>query len=153
MLGVGGVLLAAVAVAGWFVTRRADSPVAMQRPVPLTSYPGDEQQPSFSPDGSQVVFSWNGEKQDNYDLYVKVVGPGAPLRLTTDSGPDFSPRWSPDGRSIAFARASPDDIKIMLIPALGGSERTLARFKRIRMWRMLDLVTGWQVAGRRRPAR
>ena len=30
--------------------------------------------PTFSPDGTQVAFSWNGEKEDNFDIYVKFVG-------------------------------------------------------------------------------
>ena len=146
VLVVGSAVLLAGAVAGWFVTRKTAAPAAaMRRPVPLTSYPGSELQPSFSPDGSQVVFSWNGEKQDNYDLYVKVVGPGAPLRLTTDAGVDFSPKWSPDGRTIAFARGFSDGTQsIMLIPALGGPERTLDRFRRIRP----DVVLDWSPDGK-----
>ena len=125
------VLIAGTGLAGWLVLRRtAPAPAAaVQRPVPLTSYQGREEDPSFSPDGSQVVFSWDGEKQDNVDLYVKVVGPGAPLRLTTDPGRDFSARWSPDGRTIAFARSSGAETRIMLISALGGPERTVAKVR------------------------
>ncbi|HEX2455645.1 MAG TPA: protein kinase [Vicinamibacterales bacterium] len=153
VLVLGGVVLVAGAVARWFVTRKTvPTAVAIERPAPLTSYPGDESYPSFSPDGSQVVFSWDGEKQDNYDLYVKVVGPGAPLRLTTDPGVDFSPAWSPDGRTIAFARSNAEEIQIMLIPALGGPERTLARFTRNRSYRMLSWAPDGKwlvVAGRR----
>ena len=146
MLMIGGAVLAAVAIGGWLAMRTPAAPAeAMGRPIPLTSYPGDETAPSFSPDGSQVVFSWNGEKQDNYDIYVKVVGPGAPLRLTTDAGVDFSPKWSPDGRTIAFVRASADRImSVMLIPALGGPERTLARFRRIRP----DILIDWSPDGK-----
>ena len=60
---------------------------------PLTTYPGSERSPTFSPDGTQVAFSWNGEKQDNYDIYVKMVDSGsAPLRLTTNPEPDGNPR-------------------------------------------------------------
>ena len=33
--------------------------------VPLTSTPGDETVPTFSPDGDQIAFAWNGEKGDN----------------------------------------------------------------------------------------
>jgi Tol biopolymer transport system component len=133
-VGVAALLLAGVGV--WLVTRKTSAPAlsSMQRPVPLTSYQGHEDQPSFSPDGSQVVFTWDGDKQDNFDLYVKVVGPGAPLRLTTDPGIDFSPRWSPDGRTIAFARSSGEETRIMLIPALGGPERTVARLKTVRFY-------------------
>ncbi len=57
--------------------------------VPLTSYPGTEDMPSLSPDGSQVAFRWNGEAEDNFDIYVKLVGPGLPIRLTTDPAPDL----------------------------------------------------------------
>ena len=35
------------------------------RAVPLTTLPGIARYPSFSPDGNQVAFTWNGPKQDN----------------------------------------------------------------------------------------
>ncbi len=124
---VAGLTLAG-AFAGWLFARRPAPAEVMERPVPLTGYQGDELQPSFSPDGNQVVFTWNGDKEDNYDIYLKLVGPGAPLRLTTDPAPDFSPKWSPDGRTIAFVRGGPGWNAVMLIPALGGRERTLMRF-------------------------
>ena len=97
------------------------------RPVPLTSYPGHEVAASFSPDGNQVAFSWNGGTTENFDVYVKVVGP--PLRLTTHPDLDGSPVWSPDGRRIAFLRGRPEageKMGLYLIPALGGNERKLA---------------------------
>jgi len=72
--------------------------------VPLTSYPGNELSPSFSPDGAQVAFAWDGEKQDNWDIYVKQIGVEPPYRLTNDPAMDYGPAWSPDGRFIAFLR-------------------------------------------------
>src|SRR6185436_6196075 len=83
-------------------------------------------------DSSQVAFSWNGPNEDNFDIYVKLVGPGEPHRLTSDPGQDRSPAWSPDGRQIAFARVAgvfPNMLRagIHLIPALGGgAERRVA---------------------------
>jgi Tol biopolymer transport system component/DNA-binding winged helix-turn-helix (wHTH) protein len=96
--------------------------------VPLSTYPGFQVHPSFSPDGNQVAFVWNGEKQDNFDIYVKVVNTvGAPLRLTNDPAADFSPAWSPDGGSIAFLRRISDDkCALLLIPALGGPQRKIS---------------------------
>jgi Tol biopolymer transport system component len=90
--------------------------------VPLSTYPGYQEEPSFSPDGNQVAFAWNGEKQDNSDIYVKLIGTsGPPLRLTSDSAKDFSPAWSPDGRYIAFIRDLSDEKGLVfLVPALGG---------------------------------
>jgi len=89
--------------------------------VTLTSYPGNELAPSFSPDGNQVAFAWNGEAEDNYDIYVKQIGPGNPVPLTSNAADDFSPRWSPDGKWIAFARKQGENnVGIYVIPALGG---------------------------------
>ncbi len=74
------------------------------RVVPLTSFPGFERDPALSPDGNQVAFAWSGEKNDNWDVYLKFVGSSEMRRLTTDPLQDVSPRWSPDGRYIAFKR-------------------------------------------------
>jgi len=115
--------------AGWYWLNRQGpgEPEATLTAVPLTTYPGSETNPSFSLDGTQVAFSWNGEAQDNYDIYVKQIGVEPPSRLTTDPAPDARPAWSPDGRTITFLRTlSPDKKAIMLIPQRGGRERLLA---------------------------
>ena len=52
----------------------------------------------------EIAFAWNGEGQDNFDIYRKLIGAGEPLRLTRDPADDESPAWSPDGRFIAFLR-------------------------------------------------
>jgi Tol biopolymer transport system component/DNA-binding winged helix-turn-helix (wHTH) protein len=72
--------------------------------VSLTRLAGDEDWPAFSPDGEQVAFSWTGEKSDNVDIYVTLVGATELRRLTTDPAVDYAPSWSPDGRRIAFLR-------------------------------------------------
>ena len=95
--------------------------------VPLTAWPGHQQSPSLSPDGSQVAFSWDGPGSENYDIYVKLVGPGEPVRITTDSAIDDQPAWSPDGRFIAFLRSRSEiHADLFVIPALGGAERKVA---------------------------
>jgi Tol biopolymer transport system component/DNA-binding winged helix-turn-helix (wHTH) protein len=140
-------LAAAVAVAAlaWWRRRPSTEPPGALRgliPVPLTTYPGAEIYPTLSPDGSQVAFSWDGSR-DNFDIYLKLVGPGEPHRLTTDPALDFSPAWSPDGRQIAFLRSlapgENDRCGIYVIPALGGAERRLAE---------IDLTTTPGAAGR-----
>jgi serine/threonine protein kinase len=119
-------VLAIAATAGWYSLSKGGKPAGQMRPVPLTANAGIESSPSFSPDGTQIAFSWNGEKQDNFDIYVKLIGPGAPLRLTSDPAADSSPAWSPDGRWIAFIRAPESGLAtLLLIPALGGPERKI----------------------------
>src|SRR5437588_583128 len=115
--------------AGVFWTTRSRPQLAgpeMQAMV-LTSYPGQQQTPALSPDGKQVAFSWNGEKGDNFDIYVKLVDAGTPIRLTQDPAFDGAPAWSPDGRFLAFVRLSPEGKGgYYVIPALGGAERKIA---------------------------
>ena len=104
-----------------------DAPPEPLQAVPLTSYPGSEFSSSFSPDGNQVAFCWDGENQDNLDIYVKMIGSETPLRLTTHPARDFSPAWSADGRTIAFLRGMPrQKAAVLLIPAIGGPERLVA---------------------------
>ena len=96
---------------------------APMRATPLTSLPGLERYPSFSPDGNQIAFAWEGGNGVNQDIYIKVVGTGVPLRLTTHPAADQKPAWSPDGRYIAFIRSSEEGGGLFVIPALGGPER------------------------------
>ena len=124
-------LLAAVLLAVTAVTVSLRQPELTRRtplrPVPLTTYPGSEITPSFSPDGNQVTFAWNGPIGDDYNIYVVIVGASEPLQLTKGPGYDFAPIWSPDGRWIAFWRRHPPNrmVQLIVIPALGGRERKL----------------------------
>jgi Tol biopolymer transport system component/serine/threonine protein kinase len=120
----GGLIVLALAGA-WLWQRPASAPPETLAPV--TSYPGSQLYPSFSPDGRQIVFSWNGEKGDNTDIYVKLVGETSALRLTTDPAADTFPVWAPDGKRIAFRRAGPHS-GIYTVSPLGGAEQKLSDF-------------------------
>jgi eukaryotic-like serine/threonine-protein kinase len=123
--------LAIATVGVWLVRSKHGLLEAQLVTVPLTSYQGNQAWPSFSPDGAQVAFAWDGEKEDNWDIYVKQIGVEPPYRLTNDPATDYSPAWSPDGRLIAFLRdVSPGKTAIMLIPQRGGTERILAQVDR-----------------------
>jgi Tol biopolymer transport system component/predicted Ser/Thr protein kinase len=124
----GAVLLAVLGAGLWFRGMRVAprAPGANWRVLPLTSYPGNESHATFSPDGNQIAFTWNGAGVEKWDIYVKLVGAGTPLRLTTDPANDVSPAWSPDGRHIAFLREMDQSAALMIVPALGGLERKLA---------------------------
>jgi Tol biopolymer transport system component/DNA-binding winged helix-turn-helix (wHTH) protein len=126
-LSIALLLAAGIVVGIEFFTPGRKPSVSVPKIVPLTSFPGKELHPTFSPDGNQLAYAWNGEKGDNFDIYVQLIGAGVALRLTHDSDADFSPAWSPDGQYIAFIRQSITGAGIFLIPALGGHERELAK--------------------------
>lgn len=132
--GLAGVVLVAAA---WIILVRPSERGASAAPpllpaprvMPLTRLSGSEHQPTFSPDGSQLAFTWDGGAPDNADIYVTLVGSAEVRRLTTDAGRDFAPQWSPDGRQIAYVRAAgPTSQRIRVMSALGGSDREVSDF-------------------------
>jgi Tol biopolymer transport system component/tRNA A-37 threonylcarbamoyl transferase component Bud32 len=119
-----------IGAAGLWFRLKSGSPEVPLVAVPLTSYGGLELWPTLSPDGTQVAFSWDGEKQNKFDIYVKQIGVEPPFRLTSDAAMDYSPAWSPDGGFIAFLRElSHDKTDIVLVPQRGGPERILSEIK------------------------
>ena len=123
------VVFVAVAAWYWFWKRKGpDAPQPVLTAKPLTTNPGFESMPSLSPDGTYVAYGSFGDKLDNLDIYVMLIGgAGPPSRLTSDPAVDMCPAWSPDGRSIAFIRERDDKDEVLLIPANGGPERKLTQ--------------------------
>jgi tricorn protease len=69
----------------------------------------------LSPDGSALVFAWQG------DIWkVSAIG-GVAQRLTAHAAEDMDPVFSNDGQSIAFASDRADGVQIFTMSA-GGSE-------------------------------
>jgi serine/threonine protein kinase/Tol biopolymer transport system component len=123
--------LVLMSVAGAWLLVRSHRQVDVPPPrvVPLTALLGQESHPTFAPDGEQVAFAWNGPKQDNWDIYVTLVGSSDVRRLTSDPAADTHPTWSPDGRQIAFLRQRPGGSTIQAVSPLGGAERKLSDFR------------------------
>jgi tricorn protease len=67
----------------------------------LSSPPGEEMFPRFSPDGSQIAFSANYD--GNTDVYVVPALGGDVVRLTHHPMDDRVIDWHPDGKRILFA--------------------------------------------------
>ncbi len=74
--------------------------------IPITSSPGEESYPRFSPDGSQIAYT--ASYQGNMDVYIVPVTGGLPSRITYSSFPDRMVDWHPDGEHLIFA--SPREI-------------------------------------------
>jgi tricorn protease len=67
----------------------------------LTSTPGAETEPHFSPDGSQIAYT--ATIAGNTDVYVMPAAGGDAKRLTYHPGADRARGWTPDGRRVIFA--------------------------------------------------
>ena len=70
---------------------------------------------AISPDGSQIVFSYQG------DLYKVAATGGRAMQLTTHPGHDTRPVWSPDGKQIAFASDREGSFDVFIMSAEGGA--------------------------------
>ncbi|HWB26623.1 MAG TPA: PDZ domain-containing protein [Chitinophagaceae bacterium] len=67
----------------------------------LSSPPGVESFPKFSPDGKSIAFT--GNYDGNEDVYVIPSTGGVPLRITEHGYPDRVVDWTPDGKRVLFA--------------------------------------------------
>ena len=67
----------------------------------LTSSPGEESFPRFSPDGTKVAYS--ASYDGNVDVFVVPAAGGEPLRLTYHPMGDRVIGWTPDGTRVLFA--------------------------------------------------
>ncbi|MGW8267537.1 MAG: S41 family peptidase, partial [Longimicrobiales bacterium] len=66
----------------------------------VTTHPGSEGNPRFSPDGRMLAFT--GEYDGNADVFVVPVAGGAPTRLTWHPSADVVQDWTPDGGRVLF---------------------------------------------------
>jgi Tol biopolymer transport system component/tRNA A-37 threonylcarbamoyl transferase component Bud32 len=127
-VGIAAATVVVLAGALWAIWPAPEAPLPARSIGKLTSFPGDEAYPAFSPDGSQVAFAWNGERRENADIYIKRIDADTPLRLTTDPADDIAPAWSPDGSRLAFVRGTEGPASIYLTAPVPGAERKLVEY-------------------------
>jgi Tol biopolymer transport system component len=112
----------------------------------LTSDPGYQAEPTFSPDGETIAYV--SDRDGNFEIYMQQVSGGPAVNLTHNPAADIQPAFSPDGRQIAFVSdrggasvvfvAAPSlplvggDIWVM--PALGGAARRVAMAGNFPSW-------------------
>jgi tricorn protease len=128
-----GKLAAFVVHGNVFVTEvwsEDDQKIAKPPTVQITSTPEREMDPTWSPDGTKLLFA--SERDGNYDLFT--VEPEDPssgwtggfdwLWTTVVATPaeETGPAYSPDGTSIAYVRGNGD---LMVVATDGGSPREI----------------------------
>lgn len=126
-----GIAVAAIAYAVWALQTgsKSSSPAAAvaSPSMPLTSFPGAEREPAWSPDGRQLAFNWDEGKDEGVEIFLMQPETRRTLKVTNDSGYKQRPAWSPDGRWIAYARFSEPENRstLNLISPLGGPKRVI----------------------------
>ncbi len=124
-----GLVLMGGGYAGYRMMQRnttpAFTPLMTAKAISLTTFPGMETVPAFSPDGKLLAFAWGGEKNENLDIFIKQIDGEGMFRLTNHPASESDPAWSPDGKQLAFTRFTKPDCGIYLMPAIGGVERKL----------------------------
>jgi dipeptidyl aminopeptidase/acylaminoacyl peptidase len=98
----------------------------------ITKGDHDNVDPSWSPDGTTIVFSSDRDPQRNdrqhrSDLYAVPAAGGRPQRLTDGKGRVSVPAFSPDGSHIAFAGHQSgtswnQDAHVFVVPSDGSGE-------------------------------
>ena len=143
-------LLAATPLGGLAIRAlRGAGPPAAAGPgsvEPLTTDPGYEGEPSFSPDGQTIAYV--SDRDGNFEIYLQQLSGGPAINLTRCAAGDIQPSFSPDGHEIAFvsSRAGSSDIfasapglplvggDIWVMPALGGPPRRIVESGNFPSW-------------------
>ncbi|MDX6765348.1 MAG: biopolymer transporter Tol [Candidatus Methylacidiphilales bacterium] len=104
-------------------------------------FPGTNQSPSFSPDGSTLALILS--KDGNTDLYTMPADGGTANRLTRTRGTESTPTWSPDGSTLAFISDDRGSPQVYLIPSAGG------QLQRINTSSTYTTETDWSPDGKK----
>jgi TolB protein len=92
----------------------------------LTNTPGIiNTSPSYSPDGSKIVF--NSDRGGSQQLYTMDVSGGNVQRISFGDGRYGTPVWSPRGDLIAFTKMSGGQFSIGVMHPDGSGERSLTQ--------------------------
>ncbi len=87
----------------------------------LTFGPGDKSYPRWSPDGTKLLYSAPGGRDElgndlGLDVFVMNFDrTGEPFNLTRNIGDDSQANWSPDGSQIAFTSTRVNDLQQVFV--------------------------------------
>ncbi len=112
----------------------------------LTTDPGYEGEPTFSPDGETIAYV--ADRTGTFQIFLKQISGGPDINISNNSADDVQPAFSPDGKQIAFVstRSSSSNLHypgvdfpllggdIWVMPAFGGSARRIADLGNFPSW-------------------
>ena len=91
-------------------------------PAPVTTDSAFDNEPTWSPDGTQIAF--HRVEAGNDDVWIMNADGSGQRNLTRSAGVDSQPAWSPDGRRIAFTSTRDQALGEIYVMDRDGSHRT-----------------------------
>ena len=89
----------------------------------LTNNLTNDQFPSWSPDGTKIVFGSN--RDGNYEIYTMDADGTNQTRLTNHINTDYYPTWSHDGTKIAFTSWRDGNPQVYTMDAYGTNQTNI----------------------------
>lgn len=81
----------------------------------LTSLPGIESDPVWSPDGKSIAFA--SDRNGGSDIYIMDADGGSARRLTSNSATEIPEAFTPDGKNVVFSAAIQDAPSSVMFPS------------------------------------
>jgi dipeptidyl aminopeptidase/acylaminoacyl peptidase len=94
--------------------------------INISNSPGYDNQPSFLPDGSAILFASQRGEGKQTDIYRYEIASGAVTRLTNTPESEYSPLVTPDGKTFSVIRQGTDNSQFLWRYDLAGGNGRLA---------------------------
>jgi TolB protein len=94
----------------------------------LSAGSGEAVNPSWSPDGTKIAFSWTGGyAPGTYNIFVMDVATRKTVQLTQGGGRNENPTWAPTGTHLAFASTRAGGSQVFTMRADGTDVKQITK--------------------------
>ena len=100
--------------------------ISFHHPVNITARKGYDNQPSFSPDGTYILFSSQRDSNKSTDIYKYDLKAKATSQFTKTPTSEYSPTFMADGKNISVVMVEKDSAqRLWKFPLAGGAPQCI----------------------------